>query len=197
MAKYPETTTVPIFNPLSESIKFKTMIQQFDDMGVEQRKRKWMYPRRDFSLKYKGITRDEIETLYQFYIARYGSYEAFNFFYPTGWDKAGYKNEYVGRGDGETLLFNMPCRNGEQYIIMVDGVAKVETTDYTWNASGGADGADQIEFNIAPTDGDVITADFTGHLKVHCRFAEDNMDFETLINRIVNTGLKLKGLLNQ
>jgi hypothetical protein len=69
--------------------------------------------------------------------------------------------------------------------------------DYKITKDGGADGADKIIFAAAPAPGDRITYDFTGNLKVRCRFEEDYQDFETFWDRAVNMGIVLRGLLNE
>jgi hypothetical protein len=68
--------------------------------------------------------------------------------------------------------------------------------DYAFDADAGTDGADRVTFQVAPTDGAQITYNFTGTLKIRCRFAEDNMTYETFFDRLFYTGLGLKGLLN-
>jgi hypothetical protein len=194
MALYPATSSVAYAEPLTEGIQWKTLATQFDDLGVEQRKQKWLYPKRIITLHYRFITKAEARTLWAFYIARKGSYEAFSFFYPVS---NTYTTEYVGTGDGTTLVFNLPCKTASSYTLYVDGVAQTAGgTDYTFGALGGADGADKATFVAAPADGARITFSFTGYLKVRARFAEDNMDFETFYDRLINSELKLQGLLN-
>jgi len=67
---------------------------------------------------------------------------------------------YVGTGDGNDVTFNLPTGTypiaANSQTIYVDGVAKVETTDYSINDTTGA-----IDFTAggAPAAGAVITAD--------------------------------------
>jgi len=194
MALYPAVTSVPYVEPFSESILFKTLISQFDDLGEEKRKQKWLYPKRMLTLHYKNLSKSEALTLWQFYLARKGPHEAFSFFYPLS---NTYTGEYVGTGDGSTTAFNLPCKTASSYTLYVDGVSQTGGgVDYTFDALGGADGADKVTFTAAPADGTRITWDFTGYLKVRARFFEDNMDFETFYDRLINSELKLQGLLN-
>jgi hypothetical protein len=195
MAAFPALASVPYEQGIQEEIQFKTLFSNFDDLGEEQRKQKWLYPRRDFALKYKGITEAQVKTCYDFYIARKGAFEAFNFFHHLS---RTYTAEYVGTGDGSTLIFNLPSKQASSYTLYVDGVAQTAGgTHYTFSSMGGADGADKATFVSAPAAGSRITFTFTGYLKVHCRFAEDKLGFESFFDRIAHAGLKLKGLLNE
>jgi hypothetical protein len=180
--------------PIVEAIGFKTLASKFDDLGKEQRHQKWLYPRRTVELHYKHITKAKAKTIWDFYIARKGSYEAFNFFFPA---TNTYTAEYVGTGDGATLTFNLPSNQALSYTLYVDGVTQTAGgTHYTFTSAGGTDGKDKAVFVAAPADGARITWTFTGYLVVVCRFKEDGMGFETLYNRLVTFGLKLNGLLN-
>lgn len=194
MAQFPTNTSIGMAEPLDESIAFKTIMTRFDDLGKEQRKQKWLYPRRVLTLKYNHITKANAKTIWDFYMARKGSYEDFRFFYPSS---NTYTTEYVGTGDGSTLIFNLPSYQAASYTLYVNGVAQTAGgTDYTFTSEGGTDGCDKATFVSAPASGARITWTFTGYLVVVCRFAEDNLSFQTLYDRLVSIGLKLQGLLN-
>lgn len=194
MAAFPNLTNAPAEEPLIEEMEWKTLVSRFDDLGAEQRKRKWLYPRRNLTLAFNRITKAQGQTLWEFYLARQGAYEAFTFFY---YFSATYDGEYVGTGDGSTLIFNLPSKQASDYTLYVDGAEKdAGGVDYTFGSEGGTDGADKATFVAAPASGARITWDFTGYLKVRARFAEDRMSWETFMNKAVTTGLKLKGLLN-
>ena len=196
MAAYPDiVSSVPAHDPLKQSLVFKTMISNFDDLGEETRKRKWLYPKRNLELTYQNITKAQGQTLWLFYKARSGAYEAFNFFYAFS---ASYTDEYVGTGNGSTLIFNLPSKGASSYTLKVDGATQTAGgVDYTFASEGGTDGADKATFVVAPATGKRITWDFTGYLKVRARFAEDNLDWDTFYDRLVTSGLELKGLLNE
>ncbi|MBW2024369.1 MAG: DUF2460 domain-containing protein [Deltaproteobacteria bacterium] len=191
MAKFPDT--ISAVYPLIEEIAFKTLISNFDNLGEEQRKRKWLYPRRIITLRFNGLSQSDIRTLWQFYLDRSGSYEAFNWFHPYS---NTYEGEYVGTGDGSTTVFNLPSKSATSRTLYIDGVSQTEGTNWTFTSEGGADGADKCEFTTAPNSGQRITFDFSGYLKVRCRFAEDIMSFENFVTTLYRTGLKLQGLLN-
>jgi hypothetical protein len=198
MSQFPAITSVPFVNPVQEKINFKTLIANYNDSGEEQRKAKVLFPKRDIRLVYKYLTKGEAATLYQFYIARKGAYQKFAFFYPSTEQATpfAYVEEYVGVGDGTTTIFSLPGKAISNYIIYINSIAQEETTDYTITALGGPDGEDKITFVAVPDSGDVITISFTGYLKVICRFKNDSMSFQTFYDRLVTSGLELKGLLN-
>jgi hypothetical protein len=202
MAKFPEVSEVGFKSPIGQSIRFKTLVSTFDELGEEKRRQKWLYPKRDIRLQYEWISKASAETLWEFYLARKGAYEGFNFFLPE--PKAeypSYTGEYVGTGDGSTEVFYLPCKTSSSRTVYVAGTSQAEGSDYDFTAGGGADGADKIDFSssgmVTPSAGERITIDFTGILKVHCRFAEDYQDFDTFWDRLVTMGILLKGLLNE
>jgi uncharacterized protein (TIGR02217 family) len=196
MAAYP---TVSFSRTMNPKIVFKTLISNFNEEGAEQRKQKWLYPKRDFTLEYKYITKTNMETLWAFYIARKGSYGAFNFFMPEPLaDYPSYIKEYVGTGDGSTTVFNCPSKAGTSVTVYKGGAALTGGgSDYTFSSEGGADGADKITMTAAPDSGEYLTISFTGALKIRCRFAEDNLSWEDFQDRVATVGIKLKGILNE
>lgn len=196
MSKYPEITSVPWINPLGQSILWKTLVSNFDNLGAEQSKQKWLFPKRDLTLKYRLLTRSKARTLWQFYIDQKGRAQIWNFFMQEA-DADTYVKEYVGTGDGSTTVFNLPSKLAASYTLYVNNIAKTGGgVDYTFSAEGGTDGADQVTFTAAPAEGLYITWSFTGRLKIRSKFAEDNLDFDTFFTRLVTIGVKTKGQLN-
>lgn len=194
MAVFPDiSSSIPALEPLNESLQYKTRISQFDDLGEEKRRKKWLYPKRSFKVSYKGISISDAQTLWEFFIARSGAYESFSFFYPFS---RTYSGEYVGTGDDSTTVFNLPSKQATSRTIYLDGVSQSEGTDWTFSSEGGADGADKATFAAAVSLGERITFDFTGYLKVRARFLDDVFDFNTFYNLISESGLTIQGLLN-
>jgi len=204
MAVYPYTTA-PYTDPVKIDVNYKTLISNFDELGAEKRRQKWLYPKRDITVTYKALTKTQAEPLWEFYIARRGSYSAFTFFESTGHGTyRSYSSEYVGTGDSTTLIFNLPAKgsSGATHAVNKAGAA-VSTSNYTMSFSGGSDGEDKVTFLSTaagglgpPTSTERITYDFTGRLKTRCRFADDVFSFENFYDTIINFGVKLKGLLN-
>jgi hypothetical protein len=181
--------------PWSESLLFRTLRSRFEDLGHPSRKKKWLFPRRNLPIKYKDLSKTNGRTLFQFYLDRGGGHEAFNLFFPNS---DTYSGEYVGTGDGSTLIFNLPSKQAASYTLYVDNVAKTGGgADYTFSSEGGADGADKVTFTVAPASGARITFTFTGYLKIRATFKEDNLDFETFYDRLVNVGMQIQGELNE
>ena len=59
---------------------------------------------------------------------------------------------------------------------------------------GGAEGADRVQFTSPPSSGAIVSCDFTGLMRIRCRFREDAMTKEYMANGLYRTGLELKGL---
>ena len=193
MAVFTAYSTVPYGTTVVEEMQFKTLFSNFDELGTERRKRKWLYPKRLITLQYNNITKAEGRTLFAFYIARSGAYDAFTFF---KYELESYTGEYVGTGDGTTTTFNLPCKTSSARTVYIDDSEQTVTTHYTYSALGGTDGCDEIDFVAAPSSGERITLDFTGYLKIKCRFKDDKLSFDTFINTYRTVGIQLQGLLN-
>jgi hypothetical protein len=197
MSVFPEIASVPFGNPVVQQLQFKTLMSGFDDLGREQRKQKWLYPRRLVTLRYNFITKAEVQTLYQFYIARAGAYGAFAFFYPSPRSNDySYVEEYVGTGDGSETVFSLPALDSGNYILFVDGSSQSDPGDYSFSAASGPDGEDKVTFTSAPSAGERITFTFTGRLKVRARFKDDKLTIQEFHDRLINIGIQLQGLLN-
>lgn len=193
MAKYPLITTVPFEGPVGIEIEWMTLVQEFEGTGNESRKQKRLYPRRNFSVRYRNINETHIRTLWEFYLARKGKFGKFRFF-----DQliTTYSGEYVATSDGSTSIWNLPSYQAQSRTLKYDGVSKTEGVDWTFTAMGGGDGEDKASLIIVPDSGAKITFDFTGQLVISCRFAEDIMSYEAFYSVLFATGLRMKGLLN-
>jgi len=193
MALFPSYQDINYGVTVSDGILFKTLFSNYDDLGEERRKRKWLFPKRTITLQYEYLSLTDARTIFQFYIDRSGAYEAFTFF---KYEVETFEGEYIGTGDGSTVLYNLPCRYSSARTVYVNSIAQTEGSDYTYSALGGTDGCDEITFNSAPTSGYRIIIDFSGKLKIRCRFKEDSMSFDTFNNRLRTFGVELQGLLN-
>lgn len=173
MALYPQLSSVPYIN-YSGNPEQKILTSNFDDLGREQRKRKWLYPKRNFTLNYNNITDNELRTLLNFWTARDGSFTSFTliFDFPET-----YEGEYVATGDGSTTTFSLPGKNTSGRTMYINSGALTEaqdatSADYYIISDGGEDGVDSAVFLIAPDAGSRITIDFYGRLAVKCRFKD-------------------------
>lgn len=191
MAKFPEYSTVNYGNPLTVGLQYKTLISNFEGLGKEIRRRKWLFVKRNITLKYQYISRTDARTIWDFYNDVYGSYTAFLFFLEYS---DTYVKEYFCTGDGATTTFTLPGKYSASYTIYHDGIA-YSGSDFTLNADAGEEGADQVVFDAAPNTGVRLTISFTGYLVIRCRFAEDNLTYEQMYNKFNNIGIVLTGLL--
>ncbi len=190
MALYPTYSSIPYSNPRILSPVTKTLISQFDDQGAEQRRRIWLYNKWDVTLNYDNITKADASTLYQFFINRDGQFITFHWI--DGFEDT-YVKQYYATGDGSTTAFDLPADDISSYTMYGDSAPYGEGSDYTVSGTG-SDGGNRINFIEAPATGIRLTTDFTGKLKVRCRFQENTMPFNHFYNLVASTGITLKGL---
>lgn len=190
---YPDISSVAYGNPVRVRQEYKTLASSYAGVGQEQYRQLWLYPRRTIQLTYPKLSLSGANTLYEHHVSMRGRALPFNFFFPT---PAAYKDEYVGTCDGSTLVYNMPCKNGEGIDIYVGSSKLTADTNYTIAAGAGADGADRLTLTAPGAAGEHITCDFTGRLKVRCHYESDALDWETFYQRLTTMGITLKGGLN-
>jgi hypothetical protein len=187
MAEFP-TSPVPKF-PLTISQVWGTIITPFDS-GAEQRRSKLDFPKFNVEMSFDPLSKSEVQLLWAFYQARKGSYEAFYLYtIPTTEDWVGM---YVGVGDGATQIFDLPGKSTSAHAIYVDNV--LQSSGYSILTGGGEASADRVSFTAAPAEGDVISCDFTGYMRIHCRFSEDSMSKEMFSYVLYKTSMTLTGV---
>jgi hypothetical protein len=191
MSEYPSTPK-PAPDGLLVTPVWTTVTTSFDAM-TEQRKAKQVFAKYDVSLKYpEGMTNADIVTLWAFYMARKGAYQAFYIYDLLSQAHTGL---YVGWGDGDTKTFDLPGKSTSGQKIYVDSVEKTVTTDYSIVVGGGAESSDRVTFVTAPELGKLITCDLTGYLRMRVRFKEDKFSRQSLTHLISAGGtIELKGL---
>jgi hypothetical protein len=212
---YP-TYPVPSW-PYDIKVRWNTTISSFDG-GKEQRRQKNLYPKYDVSLTYPVLSVANMQILWSFYQARRGTYEPFYFYSleSTLWEGC-----YIGIGDGTTTTFDIPGRSTTAVTIYQDGVAlsatglsglllenddtleyengdtavkeTLDEPEYVLHSGGGAAASDRVTFVTAPAVNDLLTCDFTGYLRIRCRFQEE-LSRSAFTAALYKTGIKLKGL---
>jgi len=193
MSTYPESPK-PIY-PLIVEPEFKTLISGFDG-GGEQRRQKQLFPKYNVTVNYGALSETDMQTLWDFYLARKGAYEAF-YIYDLALLASispNHDGQYVGTGDASTEVFDIPGRSTSSQVIYIDGVEQTLTTDYVILNGGGESSADRVDFVSPPAAGEVVTADFTGFLRIRARFAEDKLSRELFMTNLFRYGIQLKGL---
>jgi len=193
MAVFPED--IDLSFPIIIEPQWDTLISAFDS-GAEQRRQKSLYPRFNVSLRLNGYVAADAQTIWDFFMARKGAFESFYFFDPApdGSIITSYDDLYIGTGDGSTEVWDIPGKSTSSQVIYVDGSTQTLTTDYVILTGGGDGSADRVDFVTAPSTGEAITCDFTGRLRINCRFEYDVLPKELFIRMLFRFGIKLKGL---
>jgi hypothetical protein len=186
MAQYP-TSPLPQL-PYTISPRWKTIISTFDS-GDEQRKQKRSFPVFDVVLTYDVLTLAEFQSLWNFYQSMAG---AFGFFYFYAIESAAYTGLPVGIGDGTITTFDIPGKSTSSRTLYVNGVS--QGSGFSYLTGGGAESSDRVQFNTAPLAGQVITIDFTGYLRIRCRFKADTLSRQMFEIMLYKTGIELQGL---
>lgn len=183
MIHYPD---IPSQYPVSMGIEYRAHVTE-SESGIELRTRQWRFPRRTVEQRYSALTQAEIDELWTFYQARRGVE------LPFFWTEADiqpyrtHTDEYMGRGDGTTRIFDFPGVSASNITVIVDGVP----IGGTYLVGGGAGGGDRWEFATAPPVGAIITTAFQGRLRLRMRFAEQNLTQEMFSLRLWRTGASL------
>lgn len=119
MSEYPVPPN-PAPDGLLVTPVWTTVTTPFDAM-TEQRKAKQVFAKYDVSLKYpEGMTNADAMTLWAFYMARRGAYQAFYIYDLISVTHVGL---FVGWGDGETTIFDLPGKSTSGHTIYIDGTA--------------------------------------------------------------------------
>lgn len=159
------------------------------DGDFTQRRRKRLTPLHKFTLQFNTLFAADIKTLYDFFIARYGGWDAFAFF---DCDSKNWSALSIGTGDGATTSFNLQAKETSGRTVFINSVAQAEGTDYTFYSGQGTDGQDKITFASAPSNSAAITADLTGRRYYsNCIFTDDYMDRNLFEVRLYKTGLTI------
>ena len=206
MAKFPEFSDVNYDFPITIEFQTKTLISQFDDEdspGREKRRQKWTVPRRNIKIPYskKFFTVDNIRTIWKFFLARGGKYEAFSFYLDAPFIQASnygqqdYEGEYIGVGDGAITQYSLPGRSVSNETVYKGVTPLAASGEYWIDPQAGSDSEDVLHFTTAPSEGERVTIDFTGILKIRCRFMHDALSVDDFHNIVARTGVELKGLM--
>jgi uncharacterized protein (TIGR02217 family) len=173
---------------------FQTRIQRAVS-GRELRALDYPYPLWQFSLVYDFLRDnpqagyDELRTLLGFFMLCQGAFGTFLFQDPSDFEVAG---QQIGTGDASTTIFQLQRAMGtilpgggflEPIVapnvvraIYLNGIAQGPTTYAVDPATG------LVTFSSAPSDGLIITADFTYYFR--CRFIDDKYDFENFMHQL-------------
>jgi uncharacterized protein (TIGR02217 family) len=171
-----EMTFTPTF-----STKIQTAVS-----GKEYRVNLMANPTYDIQLNYeflRGNSKQEMQALIGFYLARQGSYDSFLF---RNVDDCAVTDQLIGTGDSRTVNFQLVRGFGPEWIepvqnvdvltnVKVGGVVKVANTDYTVSNTG------MVTFAVAPG---VLPVTWTGTYFYRARFTADTQEFDKFMNQL-------------
>ena len=184
---------LPGQNPnVSKSMRWATGVARAVS-GRERRTAWWPYPLWEFSLSYGVIrhrpTNDELMILWEFFGVMKGQFAPFLVVDPTDCYIAVGNAVQFGTGDGLTTTFQL-SRTINSFAEPVYDVYSPTLLD-----NGGAAGAYSIganglvSFSVAPAAGHALT--WYGYFYFGCRFMQDDLDFEQVVN-LLWSGKSLK-----
>lgn len=185
-AVYPEDPR-PRF-PVVIEPEWRTIVAA-SDSGVEQRRRGNLAERFNVRLAYRRLTAAQMQTLWGFFMARRGAYEAFWFY---DWASLAHAGLFVAVADGVRTVFDLPGKETSGQSVYLDGT--VQSAGVAYLAGGGDGGADRVSFATAPAAGALITSDFIGRLRMRVRFASDRLPREWSVATRFDLDIELKGL---
>lgn len=151
--------------------QWKTTITPMESGCNENRTKRWRFPKRSVNIPYSRDEAADVSAAWLFYRARSGAYEPFWLIVPTE-DVEPYEDEFIARGDGITQSFDLPGKTTTLRSVYVDGV---EDATATYASGTGEAGVDRVTFSSVPAEGALLTADFTGYLRLRARFAQDSL----------------------
>jgi hypothetical protein len=191
MAVFP-ITPKPIV-PVTIEPEWKTYVSEFDQ-GNELRRQGWQFPKYNVQVQYRSLTAANMQTLWGFYMDCNGAYSAFWFFDPIAslGVVTSHSGLYVCIGNASTKVFDLPGKSTSSRVLYSNG--SVVSSGISYSTGTGDGGADRVTFATEPALGDVITCDFTGILRMRCRFAVDKLSRESFFSMLFNFGIQLKGL---
>ena len=193
MAVWPESSPSPVY-PLIVTPRWKTDIVELGG-GNEQRRAAWLFPKFDVVVNYYGLTAAHAQTLWQIYMARKGAYEPFYIYDLTVITSLTFAQAtplYCATADGTTTIYDIPGRGTSSQTIYVDGV---EDGSASVLSGGGDGGSDRASWGTAPAEGSIISATFTGYLRMKVRFEQDALSREMFDYQLFTYGaISLKGV---
>jgi len=168
--------------------RWKTNISGYDT-GSEQRIAKRQFAVFDFKLKFPSLSKADAQSIWNFYNARKGAFQAFYIFAP---ESETHEGLFVAEGDGSRDIFDLPGKSTSTRTLYRNG--QLQSSGFTYLTASGEGGADQVEFTTAPAAGDIISIDMTCILRAKVRFKEDRLPKEYFDHLIYAYGIELVGV---
>lgn len=201
MANFPEDIVPTI--PYKYGLSFATLRSMAVPAGVTQTRRGRFRGLFSATLKYENYVDSDLYTLFDFYVARGGAFEAFTFTDFSGIDNSPigiqWPKLYAGTTlGGAVVTYDLPMKGSTGYAATDFGLYRAGTRlvsgvgyDYTFGAATGADGRDRATLGTAGAAGDILEWRATGRACFNVRFGRDDLTFDGFVARMVNTGLEV------
>lgn len=192
--------------PTKYGLTFATLRSTAVVSGVSQTRRGRFCGLYAGALKYENYLDSDVQTLWDFYVARAGAFGAFTFTDFGGIDNSpvGIKwpKLYVATTNGSATAFDLPMKNSSGYTVgpvgadpgyglFRAGTRLVSGTNYTFSAGTGVDGCDKVTGLVAGAAGDILEWRATGRASFTVRFVRDDLTFDGFVAAMVNTGLEV------
>jgi len=140
--------------------QFKTDKLGPTDGDFTQRRRRRSSPLYRVEMTYANLSATDERTLFEFILARYGSWDSFVV--------------AIGSTDGTAdQTFNIPARDVDNETVYVAGTS---TSSYTITTRGGTNGQDLLTLTGTLTSGQAVTMDYDGKKYLStCIFEDDSI----------------------
>jgi hypothetical protein len=176
-------------------LTFATLRSTATVSGVSQRRRGRFRGLFAASLKYENYLESNVQTLWDFYVARAGAYEAFTFTDFAGIDNSpigiAWPKLYAGTTNGTGTVYEVPMKTSSSYQLYRAGALQAYTTNYLFSMATGTDGRDQVVLTAPGVAGDILEWRATGRACFNVNFVRDDLTFEGFVANMVNTGLEV------
>ena len=169
---------------LEESIDFKTLITEMED-GDEKRRAKWTWGLRRYKLRLYAYTKTNMDTIWDFFIARKGASDTFLVKIPAEYE---IETEAIGTGNGVRTTFTLdefPVDTSANFTMYVDGSSVSATLSNNFDTE-----FSYVTFDSAPTNTKAVTGDY--HIYFRVRFMNDRMTRNLMAYLLLSAGLELK-----
>jgi uncharacterized protein (TIGR02217 family) len=176
--------------------RFNTLVQTAAS-GRELRSTTFRHAIYDFQLTFPVLRDDattEFRTMLEFFLARQGAFDEFLLTDPTD---CSVTNQYLGSGDGGTLIFPLQrtvlssitepvgALNAMGVVTAGAGAQSAGVT-YGYTGLNNYSGTNAIQFAVAPPYGTNVYASFSYYFRV--RFKDDAANFENFSNKLWSWG---------
>lgn len=165
---------------LSESIRFNTNITEAES-GLERRDALWDHGLREYNLTVQFLSQASMNDIWNFYIARKGSYDDFLIKILTEFQSV---DPFTGNGSNTVfLLHNFPVDTTAHNSVTVGGVPN---SNYTLS-NDFANEKSYITFSVAPSG--AILASYEFYMRM--RFKEDTLTRQLVAYQLLNAGVAM------